>query len=71
MQVYVANNFSLDGCHNDKSRDSIKKKVGQYLDRAEKIKNYLESTNNKEEVSFKLSYFLHCCCHILKRIFLP
>ncbi|KAM7541957.1 hypothetical protein Aperf_G00000017196 [Anoplocephala perfoliata] len=37
------------GCHNDKSRDSIKKKVGQYLDRAEKIKKYLESTNNKEE----------------------
>ncbi|VDL16981.1 unnamed protein product [Hymenolepis diminuta] len=37
------------GCHNDKSRDSIKKKVSQYLDRAEKIKSYLESSNNKDE----------------------
>ncbi|VDM16019.1 unnamed protein product [Hydatigera taeniaeformis] len=37
------------GCHNDKSRDSIKTKVCQYLDRAEKIKNYLES-NPAEEV---------------------
>ncbi|VDK22811.1 unnamed protein product [Taenia asiatica] len=37
------------GCHNDKSRDSIKSKVCQYLDRAEKIKKYLES-NSSEEV---------------------
>ncbi|VDO15297.1 unnamed protein product [Rodentolepis nana] len=39
------------GCHNDTSRDSIKNKVKQYLDRAEKIKNYLDSSNNRDDVS--------------------
>uniref|UniRef100_A0A5K3EGH7 vesicle-fusing ATPase n=1 Tax=Mesocestoides corti TaxID=53468 RepID=A0A5K3EGH7_MESCO len=39
------------GCHNDKSKESIKKKVMQYLDRAEKIKQYLESSPATEEAA--------------------
>uniref|UniRef100_A0A5K3EEW7 Vesicle-fusing ATPase n=1 Tax=Mesocestoides corti TaxID=53468 RepID=A0A5K3EEW7_MESCO len=41
----------IDGCHNDKSKESIKKKVMQYLDRAEKIKQYLESSPATEEAA--------------------
>ena len=51
--VFGLCNVCLDGCHNEKSKASIKKKVCQYLDRAEKIKEYLESTNNGKEVSSK------------------
>lgn len=40
--------ISLDGCHNDKSKANIKQKVVQYLERAEKIKKYLESPSSEE-----------------------
>lgn len=42
----------LDECHNEKAKESVKSKVIQYLDRAEKIKKYLENT---EEVCYELT----------------
>lgn len=42
--------FSSDDAHSDKAKESIRGKCMQYLDRAEKLKDYLK---NKEKAGKK------------------
>ena len=39
--------FFSDDAHSEKAKESIRAKVKQYLDRAEKLKDYLEKNKSK------------------------
>ena len=43
--------FLLDEAHGDKSKESIRQKCVQYLERAEKLKQYVKGKNKKKPVA--------------------
>ena len=47
------NDFFIDEVPNDKAKESIRAKCVQYLDRAEKLKEYIEKSKNKKPVKAK------------------
>lgn len=42
---------TLDEAHGDKSKESIRQKCVQYLERAEKLKQYVKGKNKKKPVA--------------------
>lgn len=47
--------FSVDEAHSDKAKESIRAKCVQYLDRAEKLKEYLRSKDKQGKKPVKES----------------
>lgn len=54
--------FFLDEAQGDRAKESIRAKCLQYLDRAEKLKEYLKKGKTKKPVKAgEKSYVLHFC----------